>query len=127
MTRHSEVATIKYRESECSFLGSALRLTLIFVLVQSDPTMPVPKIFDWSDDSSIATGSEYIIMDHLAASYSCLLRGLGVFHSKPSLSSLDNTFLKCDSFKGILILACLPGMRGQEHEIDVREFLLGRS
>lgn len=108
------------------FRGSALRLTLIFELVQSDTTMPVSKILDRSDDSSVATGSEYIIMEHLAASSSRLLRGLRVFHSKPSLSSLDNTFLQCDGFKRILILAFLAGMRGQEHEIDVCEFLLGR-
>ena len=47
-----------------SFPGSALRLTLIFVLVQSNTTVPIPTILDWSDDSSNAIGSEYIIMEH---------------------------------------------------------------
>lgn len=46
------------------FSGSVLRLTLIFVLVQSNTTVPIPTILDWSDDSSNAIGSEYIIMEH---------------------------------------------------------------
>ncbi|MCJ1382441.1 hypothetical protein MMC17_005554 [Xylographa soralifera] len=41
-----------------------LRLTLIFVPVQSSTTVPIPTILDWSDDSLNAIGSEYIIMEH---------------------------------------------------------------
>ncbi len=47
-----------------SFPGGVLRLTLIFVLVQSNTTVPIPTILDWSDNSSNAIGSEYIIMEH---------------------------------------------------------------
>ncbi|KAL9576096.1 MAG: hypothetical protein Q9212_007389 [Teloschistes hypoglaucus] len=46
LTTNSEVATIKY--------------------LQSNTTVPIPKILDWSDDSSNAIGSEYIIMEHVA-------------------------------------------------------------
>ena len=49
-----------------SFPGSVLRLTFIFVLVQSNTTVPIPTILDWSDDSSNAIGSECIIMEHAA-------------------------------------------------------------
>lgn len=44
LTTNSEVATITY--------------------VQSNTTVPTPKILDWSDDPSNAIGSEYIIMEH---------------------------------------------------------------
>jgi len=47
-----------------SFPVSVLRLTLIFVLAQSNTTVPIPKILDWSDNSSNAIGSQYIIMEH---------------------------------------------------------------
>ena len=47
-----------------SFSSSAVRLSLIFVLVQFITMVPIPKILDWSDDSSNAIGSEYIIMEH---------------------------------------------------------------
>ncbi|KAL3422795.1 hypothetical protein PVAG01_04542 [Phlyctema vagabunda] len=45
LTTNSEVATIKY--------------------VRSHTSIPVPHILDWSDDSSNAIGSEYIIMNHV--------------------------------------------------------------
>ena len=47
-----------------SFPGSVLRLSLIFVPVQSNTAVPIPTILDWSDESSNAIGSEYIIMEH---------------------------------------------------------------
>ena len=47
-----------------SFPSSALRLSLIFVLVQSNTTVPIPTILEWSDDSSNTVGSEYIIMEY---------------------------------------------------------------
>ncbi len=46
-----------------SFRGIALQLTSICVLVQSNTTVPIPTIIDWSDDSSNAIGSEYIIVE----------------------------------------------------------------
>lgn len=46
------------------FTGNTLELDLISVLVQSSTTVPIPTILDWSDDSSNAIGSEYIIMEH---------------------------------------------------------------
>ncbi|KAL9099824.1 MAG: hypothetical protein Q9163_004727 [Psora crenata] len=46
LTTNSEVATITY--------------------VQSNTTVPTPKILEWSDDPSNAIGSEYIIMEHAA-------------------------------------------------------------
>jgi Phosphotransferase enzyme family len=36
------------------------------VLVQTNTSIPIPKILDWSDDASNAIGSEYIIMEHAA-------------------------------------------------------------
>jgi hypothetical protein len=32
--------------------------------VQAETGIPIPKILDWSDDTSNAVGSEYIIMEH---------------------------------------------------------------
>lgn len=49
-----------------SFLCGAIRLSHVFVLVQLTTTVPIPTILDWSDDSSNAIGSEYIIMEHAA-------------------------------------------------------------
>lgn len=34
--------------------------------VQSNTSVPTPKILDWSDDPSNAIGCEYIIMEHAA-------------------------------------------------------------
>ncbi len=34
------------------------------MLVQSNTTVPIPTILDWTDDSLNAIGSEYIIMEH---------------------------------------------------------------
>ena len=61
-----------------SFPISALRLTLIFLLVQSNTTVPIPTILDWSDDSSNAIGSEYIIMEHAV--------GVQLHHKWPAMS-----------------------------------------
>jgi hypothetical protein len=33
-------------------------------LVQSNTSIPIPKILDWNDDPSNSIGSEYIIMEH---------------------------------------------------------------
>ncbi|ELR03153.1 hypothetical protein GMDG_05982 [Pseudogymnoascus destructans 20631-21] len=44
LATNSEVATIKY--------------------LQTNTSIPIPKILDWSDDPSNAIGSEYIIMEH---------------------------------------------------------------
>ncbi|KAL8676768.1 MAG: hypothetical protein Q9186_006749 [Xanthomendoza sp. 1 TL-2023] len=44
LTTNSEVATVKY--------------------LQSKTRIPIPKILDWSDDSTNIIGSEYIIMEH---------------------------------------------------------------
>ncbi|KAL8757396.1 MAG: hypothetical protein Q9184_004219 [Pyrenodesmia sp. 2 TL-2023] len=44
LTTNSEVATMQY--------------------LQSNTTVPIPTILDWSDDASNAIGSEYIIMEH---------------------------------------------------------------
>ncbi|KAI4157290.1 MAG: hypothetical protein LQ342_008408 [Letrouitia transgressa] len=44
LTTNSEVATIKY--------------------LQSKTRIPIPKILEWSDNSTNAIGSEYIIMEH---------------------------------------------------------------
>jgi hypothetical protein len=38
----------------------------LYVLVQANTSIPIPKILDWSDDASNAIGSEYIIMEHAA-------------------------------------------------------------
>lgn len=35
-------------------------------VVQSNTSIPIPNILDWSDDASSAIGSEYIIMEHAA-------------------------------------------------------------
>lgn len=35
-------------------------------LVQTNTSIPIPKILDWSDDASNAIGSEYILMEHAA-------------------------------------------------------------
>ncbi len=77
MTTNSEVATIKYRESKYAF-QPASELTLISVIVQSNTTVPIPKILDWSDDSSNAIGSEYIIMEHVV--------GVRLHHKWPTMS-----------------------------------------
>jgi hypothetical protein len=34
--------------------------------VQSNTSIPIPKILDWSDDAANSVGSEYIIMEHAA-------------------------------------------------------------
>jgi len=36
------------------------------ITVQSNTSIPIPKILDWSDDASNSIGSEYIIMEHAA-------------------------------------------------------------
>ena len=36
------------------------------ILVQTNTSIPIPKILDWSDDASNAIGTEYIIMEHAA-------------------------------------------------------------
>lgn len=41
-------------------------LTIMRVSVQTNTSVPIPKILDWSDDPSNAIGSEYIIMEHAA-------------------------------------------------------------
>ncbi|OBT56584.1 hypothetical protein VE04_05637 [Pseudogymnoascus sp. 24MN13] len=46
LTTNSEVATIRY--------------------LQTNTSVPIPKILDWSDDPSNAIGSEYIIMERAA-------------------------------------------------------------
>ncbi|KAI9682060.1 MAG: hypothetical protein M1817_000114 [Caeruleum heppii] len=46
LTTNSEVATIQH--------------------VQSNTSVPIPKILDWSDDASNPIGTEYIIMEHAA-------------------------------------------------------------
>jgi hypothetical protein len=65
---NSEVATIKYRECKSIHQSTvtAQPLTIIRVLVQSNTSIPIPNILDWSDDASNAIGSEYIIMEHAA-------------------------------------------------------------
>jgi hypothetical protein len=35
-------------------------------IVQSNTSIPIPKIFDWSDDVANSIGSEYIIMENAA-------------------------------------------------------------
>ncbi|KAL8829820.1 MAG: hypothetical protein Q9170_005999, partial [Blastenia crenularia] len=55
LTTNSEVATIKY--CELRVLCLVITQLLIFVI-------PIPKILEWSDDSTNAIGSEYIIMEH---------------------------------------------------------------
>ena len=63
LTTSSEVATINYRGLKMP--SQVVRwLSLILIPVQSHTTVPIPKILDWSDDSSNAIGSEYIIMEH---------------------------------------------------------------
>ena len=61
-----------------SFPGTALLLTLIFVLVQSNTTMPIPAILNWNDNSSNAIGSEYIIMEHAV--------GVQLYYKWPAMS-----------------------------------------
>ncbi|KFZ17573.1 hypothetical protein V501_01662 [Pseudogymnoascus sp. VKM F-4519 (FW-2642)] len=46
LATNSEVATIRY--------------------LQTNTSVPIPKILDWNDDPSNAIGSEYIIMEHAA-------------------------------------------------------------
>ena len=46
-------------------MEEAHSLTFICITVQSNTTVPIPMILDWSDDSSNAIGSEYIIMEHV--------------------------------------------------------------
>jgi hypothetical protein len=41
-------------------------LISMHVLVQTNTSIPIPKILDWSNDASNAIGSEYIIMEHAA-------------------------------------------------------------
>ena len=53
-------------------------LTLMFVLVQSNTTVPIPAILDWNDDPSNAIGSEYIIMEHAV--------GVQLHHKWPAMS-----------------------------------------
>lgn len=65
LTTSSEVATIKYRMF-CPFFGSKDKAATdcYDILVQSNTSIPIPKILDWSDDASNSIGSEYIIMEH---------------------------------------------------------------
>jgi hypothetical protein len=46
-----------------SFLICTLWQTLILSLVQSNTSVPIPTILEWSDDCSNSIGSEYIIME----------------------------------------------------------------
>lgn len=36
----------------------------MFLLVQTNTSIPIPEILDWSDDASNPIGTEYIIMEH---------------------------------------------------------------
>ena len=38
----------------------------MYDIVQSNTSIPIPEILDWSDDASNSVGSEYIIMEHAA-------------------------------------------------------------
>lgn len=46
--------------------NTSTMLTIMDVSVQTNTSVPIPKILDWSDDPSNAIGSEYIIMEHAA-------------------------------------------------------------
>jgi len=41
-------------------------LTVVFHIVQSKISLPIPKILDWNDNSSNPIGTEYIIQEHVA-------------------------------------------------------------
>ncbi len=66
LTTNSEVATITYGEIETSWIKLS-NWGLAYYPVQSNTTVPTPKILDWSDDPLNAIGSEYIIMEHAAS------------------------------------------------------------
>ena len=38
----------------------------IYDIIQSNTSIPIPKILDWSDDAANSVGSEYIIIEHIA-------------------------------------------------------------
>jgi len=65
LTTNSEVATIKYRKRS-SYTPNAQTLTILPMAVQTNTSIPIPRILDWSDDTSNAIGSEYLIMEHAA-------------------------------------------------------------
>lgn len=49
--------------------------------VQSNTTIPIPKILEWSDDPSNSIGSEYIIMEHA--------KGIELHQKWPTMSTIQ--------------------------------------
>lgn len=61
----SEVAVLGFGEIDSLFFDGAPRFTKIIALVRAHTTIPVPKVFAWSADTTNPVGAEYIVMERV--------------------------------------------------------------